>query len=1250
MPLGDAPAASNGTTGSSGAMTRPAVLASRFVTMAQVDSSRLVQRLLKQNSPCSVAQEWSKTLKVALLPAPIILPPPKPAVVSLIELARMNRNGSLGGASKPGVAGAPVVPGPLAAGAMQSASTPISSGNNAEGAGENAAAFAPDRCIEIACAPEVLFEHRIISGSLVEIVMGEDKSARSGNGRAISEPVRAIGRIIAARWDHAHNAFYALSEDDAKSGTPKTTLAPASTASAEKQSSHSTNSMLDSETLYLSPFVAYSLGIRFPPESLLDDAHHSSPYTVKFRQLRPSVGLAPALPIGDFAALKQAVVSGGNVANTQPISLSTYHGIPFAQQLKLQAVETALRTPPYDQVVAGLRAFFALPRVVRLGHILAIPTLASSNHPHTTSLPCYALPQSKSTEAPVAADSSTRRPATNPEPSELLVEEDGFAHLSLECGEGKWSDVLRRSSSLPVIRDLLPLLTATPTDDKQVVQVAIPNVTGFLFVKVVQLDGEGLTFTQKETPYFAVHPTQTRVVQVGSDFKLEASDLGSLTILPYLQLPYLLTPPIPSASTLKQRPSEVMAKIASTAGHNELFLQLFSTLLPSFMPQTAPLLLAPRVLICGPRGSGKRSMVRALATLLGVNLMSIPVSDMLVDANLSDEKFAGQESTASVSSRFSLLAERVLECKPAIVHLRNLDFLSDLAKVLSHTSDIGGNVPEVEKMLSTILQTFADQLVRQTAAPQSCVLVATCEDLEKVPAVIRSLFTHIESVPLPDVVGRRELLGSRLPEDVMKPTHGRTSSTAAAPGTGSTSLVSRALDRAAARAAGVPPTDLIATAESAAVSAVRREMVERLSRPRRDSLTSPLKPPEDASAKSASTQPSGGESKQQAVTAAKDAQIEKDIEAAVEALHARLMVLAGGNVPLAKIPEVRWEDVGGLQHVKQEIADLLKSATQPRTGKQGGLSASSTKRRSGILLYGPPGTGKTLVAKAVATEGGMNFMSVKGPELLNMYVGESEKNVREVFRRAREAAPCVLFFDELDSLAPNRGQGSDSGGVMDRIVSQLLAELDETSSPNGDPILVIGATNRPDLLDSSLLRPGRLERCVYLGVATDKPSQLQILQALTRKFKFDSTVNLEEIIERCSMNFTGADMYALASDAMLNAVKRKIEALESQRVAANAARKARSKILAGQAPEGDGAAEKAGSSSLEADTAVDDPAEEESTAEFINRLREDEIEVLVSQTDFLQAINNLTPSLSQSELAHYQELQAKFQASRGRKS
>ncbi|XP_017573348.1 peroxisome assembly factor 2 [Pygocentrus nattereri] len=243
-----------------------------------------------------------------------------------------------------------------------------------------------------------------------------------------------------------------------------------------------------------------------------------------------------------------------------------------------------------------------------------------------------------------------------------------------------------------------------------------------------------------------------------------------------------------------------------------------------------------------------------------------------------------------------------------------------------------------------------------------------------------------------------------------------------------------------------------------------------------------------------------------------------------------------------KIPSVRWQDVGGLQHVKKEILDTIQLPLEhPEL-------LSLDLRRSGLLLYGPPGTGKTLLAKAVATECSMTFLSVKGPEVINMYVGQSEENIREVFSKARAAAPCIVFFDELDSLAPNRGRSGDSGGVMDRVVSQLLAELDGLHSSSD--VFVIGATNRPDLLDHSLLRPGRFDKLVYVGINEDRESQLQVLKAIVRKFKVDPTVNLSDIVEQCPPQLTGADVYALCSDAMMFAIKRKIlrisEGLESE--------------------------------------------------------------------------------------------------------
>ncbi len=219
----------------------------------------------------------------------------------------------------------------------------------------------------------------------------------------------------------------------------------------------------------------------------------------------------------------------------------------------------------------------------------------------------------------------------------------------------------------------------------------------------------------------------------------------------------------------------------------------------------------------------------------------------------------------------------------------------------------------------------------------------------------------------------------------------------------------------------------------------------------------------------------------------------QDLDVAVEAARKNFADAIGAP----KIPNVGWDDVGGLSHVKDTVMETIQLPLERPE-----LFAKGMKKRSGILFYGPPGTGKTLLAKAIATEFSLNFFSVKGPELLNMYIGESEANVRRVFQRARDARPCVVFFDELDSVAPKRGNQGDSGGVMDRIVSQLLAELDGMSDDGhaGGGVFVIGATNRPDLLDEALLRPGRFDKMVYLGVSDTHEKQVRIMEALTRKY------------------------------------------------------------------------------------------------------------------------------------------------------
>ncbi len=229
-----------------------------------------------------------------------------------------------------------------------------------------------------------------------------------------------------------------------------------------------------------------------------------------------------------------------------------------------------------------------------------------------------------------------------------------------------------------------------------------------------------------------------------------------------------------------------------------------------------------------------------------------------------------------------------------------------------------------------------------------------------------------------------------------------------------------------------------------------------------------------------------------------------------------------------EIPEVSWDDIGGLEEVKLELRQSVEWPLKyPEMFKRIGI-----KPPRGILLYGPPGTGKTLLAKAVATESGANFIAVRGPEILSKWVGESEKAVREIFRKARLYAPVVIFFDEIDSIAPARGFSADSR-VTERIVSQLLTEMDGISRI--DNVVVIAATNRPDILDPALLRPGRFDKIIYVP-PPDLNSRLEILKIHTRYTPLAEDVDLYEIAQRTE-GYSGADLEALVREAAMRALK-----------------------------------------------------------------------------------------------------------------
>ena len=315
-------------------------------------------------------------------------------------------------------------------------------------------------------------------------------------------------------------------------------------------------------------------------------------------------------------------------------------------------------------------------------------------------------------------------------------------------------------------------------------------------------------------------------------------------------------------------------------------------------------------------------------------------------------------------------------------------------------------------------------------------------------------------------------------------------------------------------------------------------------------------------------------------------EIDADILESIEVLESDLKAALKGIEPSAlrevfvEVPDVTWEDVGGLEETKERLRETIQWPLEyPEVFKELDMAAAK-----GVMLYGPPGTGKTLLAKAVANEAESNFISIKGPELLNKYVGESEKGVREVFSKARENAPTVVFFDEIDSIATERGKNSGDSGVGERVVSQLLTELDGLESL--EDVVVIATSNRPDLIDSALLRPGRLDRHVHVPVP-DEEARRKIFQVHTTKKPLADDVDLDTLA-RQTEGYVGADIEAVCREASMAASR-----------------------------------------------------------EFIGSVNPDEVgesvgNVRVTMEHFEQALDEVQPSVTEETKRHYEEIERKF--------
>ncbi|CAO3689435.1 unnamed protein product [Rhizopus microsporus] len=565
--------------------------------------------------------------------------------------------------------------------------------------------------------------------------------------------------------------------------------------------------------------------------------------------------------------------------------------------------------------------------------------------------------------------------------------------------------------------------------------------------------------------------------------------------------------------------------------------------------------LSCNVLFHGPRGSGKSTLVKEVAESIGVHVYEFSIYDILSDTDAKTEAY--------LRAKF----EKAAAVAPCIMLIRHMEGLAKKSAVVESGQ---------EPLLATVLEDCIKNISSAHAVTgYPVMIIATTGDIDTLPSSVLSCFKHEISIHAPDEKARLQILKNLLYHSPLAP---------------DVSLSNLATQTAALLAKDL--VDLVARAGVLALQRINRGIHRETNESEEGSTGGP-----DMSMVTASDIRAAGVT----LTAA-------DFDGALGEARASY----SDSIGAPKIPNVTWDDVGGLAHVKDDILDTIQLPLEHPE-----LFGSGLKKRSGILLYGPPGTGKTLLAKAIATSCSLNFFSVKGPELLNMYIGESEANVRRVFQRARDAKPCVIFFDELDSVAPKRGEKGDSGGVMDRIVSQLLAELDGMSEGGeeagvGD-VFVIGATNRPDLLDPALLRPGRFDKLLYLGVSQDHESQLKIIEALTRKFRLHPDLDLRKVAERCPFHYTGADFYALCSDAMLKAMTRVAETIDAKV----------NKLNQEKRPD------------------LPDPV---TTQYYLSHLvTPEEITVQVQEVDFIKALEELVPSVSATELEHYSKVREKFE-------
>uniref|UniRef100_A0A3Q3WDV0 AAA+ ATPase domain-containing protein n=1 Tax=Mola mola TaxID=94237 RepID=A0A3Q3WDV0_MOLML len=485
-------------------------------------------------------------------------------------------------------------------------------------------------------------------------------------------------------------------------------------------------------------------------------------------------------------------------------------------------------------------------------------------------------------------------------------------------------------------------------------------------------------------------------------------------------------------------------------------------------------------LLHGPPGCGKSLLAQAVAGELQLPMLKVSAPELVSGVSGESEQKLRELFDLAVSSA------------PCIIFIDEIDAITPKREVASK---------DMERRIVAQMLTCMDDLNSPTMTAQVLVIGATNRPDALDPALRRAgRFDREICLGIPDEAARVRILKTlcrklKLPEDFD-------------------------YQQLARLTPGYVGADLMALCREAAMSSVNRVLLKKDGWPQSCSQSST----EELLISGGQTEANQGELRHLLRLLKNTDRLSEKELAGLSILMSDFQASLAYVQPSAKregfatVPDVTWEDVGALQDIREELTmAILGPVRSPEQFKALGLSAPS-----GVLLAGPPGCGKTLLAKAVANESGLNFISVKGPELLNMYVGESERAVRQVFQRGRNSAPCVIFFDEIDALCPRRS-GHESGASM-RVVNQLLTEMDGLETRR--QVFIMAATNRPDIIDPAVLRPGRLDKTLYVGLPPPADRHA-ILLTITK-------------VERFIYNyliFIGADLTALVREASVNALK-----------------------------------------------------------------------------------------------------------------